>query len=248
MAEDKQQLNTTFADELVKEEIFSESDMAVLRQMVENGVMYGHKKTRSNPKFGQYIFTTRNGIEIIDLAKTLGAIDEVAGFFKSQIAENKKVMIVGLQPASWEAVKKFGEKFNFPTVKNGWVGGLITNFKIISERLELLRKMKVEKERGDFGKYTKKEQVMISKEMAKMAEMFEGFEDIEKIPDAIFMIDLSIKGHMTALREAKRAGIPVIAIIDSDDNPEMVNFAIPANDHSIKSINWVVDRLIEKIQ
>ena len=122
MAEDKQQLNTTFADELVKEEIFSESDMAVLRQMVENGVMYGHKKTRSNPKFGQYIFTTRNGIEIIDLAKTLGAIDEVAGFFKSQIAENKKVMIVGLQPASWEAVKKFGEKFNFPTVKNGWVG------------------------------------------------------------------------------------------------------------------------------
>lgn len=249
MAEEKQQLNIGLADELIpRDEVISEDDMAVIKEMAENGVMYGHKKTRSNPKFRQYIFTTRNNIEIIDLAKTLKAIDETAVFLKSQIAENKNVLLVGLQPASWEAVSRFAQKFNFPSVKNGWVGGLITNFKIISQRLEQLRKMKLDKEKGEFEKYTKKEQVMINKEIERMSEMFEGFEQLNKVPDAIFIIDISLKGHLTALREAKIANIPIVAIIDSDDDPELVDYSIPANDHTAKSISWVMEKLIEKIK
>lgn len=246
---DNQQLNTALADEpALKEEIIAEGDMAVLKQMAEKGVMYGHKKTRTNPKFKSFIFTTRNGIEIIDLGKTLKAIDEVAEFLKAQIAENKNVLLIGLQPASWEALETFATKFNFPRVKNSWVGGLITNFKIISQRIEKFNKMKSDKEKGLFAKYTKKEQVMIDREIERMAEMFEGFSTLTKIPDVVFIVDLSLKGHTTALREAKIAEIPVVAIIDSDDDPEAVDYSIPANDHSKMSIEWVVEKLAEKIQ
>lgn len=248
MTEDNQQLNTALVDDLaLKEEVVAEGDMAILKQMAEKGVMYGHKKTRTNPKFKSFIFTTRNGIEIIDLGKTFKAINEVAEFLKAQIAENKTVLLVGLQPASWKALETFSTKFNFPRVKNSWVGGLITNFKIISQRIEKFNKMKSDKEKGLFAKYTKKEQVMIDREIERMAEMFEGFSTLTKIPDMVFIVDLSLKGHTTALREAKIAGIPVVAIIDSDDDPEAVDYSIPANDHSKMSIEWVVDKLISLI-
>ncbi len=249
MIEDNQQLNTALADDsALKEEVVAEGDMAILKQMAEKGVMYGHKKTRTNPKFKSFIFTTRNGMEIIDLGKTLKAINEVAEFLKAQIAENKNVLLVGLQPASWKALETFSTKFNLQRVKNSWVGGLITNFKIISQRIEKFNKMKSDKETGLFAKYTKKEQVMIDREIERMAEMFEGFSTLTKIPDVVFIVDLSLKGHTTALREAKIAGIPVVAIIDSDDDPEAVDYSIPANDHSKMSIEWVVDKIIEKIQ
>ncbi|MCL5004389.1 MAG: 30S ribosomal protein S2 [Patescibacteria group bacterium] len=223
------------------------AEAEVLKEMIRAGIIYGHKKTKTNPKFKKYILTTRNGMEIIDLAKTLPLIDKAAEFLKSQIKSEKMVLLVGLQPAAQPVLEAVAEKLNLPFVKNRWIGGLLTNFKAISGRIENFKKIKAGMERGDFDKYTKKERVMINKDLARMKEMFGGLENLTRPVEAIFMVDLSLKGHMTAVREARRMKIPVAAIIDSDDNPEFVNYPIPANDHAKASIEWIVNGIIEKL-
>ncbi|PIR44340.1 30S ribosomal protein S2 [Candidatus Wolfebacteria bacterium CG10_big_fil_rev_8_21_14_0_10_31_9] len=235
-------------DEIVQKEETTNFDTTVIKEMAENGVMYGHRKARTQPRFKSFIFTTRNGIEIIDLPKTLQAIETVAEFFNKQIAEKKTVLLVGVQPSSWNAVESFAKKYGFAYIKNGWIGGLITNFKIIYQRLEHFRKLQKDMDKGELEKYTKKERVVIGRSIEKMRGMFEGLETMTKVPDVVFVIDTSIKNHMTALKEAKLSKIPVVAIIDSDDNPDLVDFPIPANDHSKMSIEWVMNNLANRLQ
>lgn len=218
-----------------------------LKEMAENGVLYGHKKTKTQPRFKQFVFATRNGMEIIDLVKTNELLNKAAEFLKKALQDKKIVLVVGTQPASWGAIEQFAEKFNLPTIKNKWIGGLVTNFKVIGQRLEYFRKMRDSKERGDFSKYTKKEQVVISRNLDKMAVMFDGLDKLDKIPDVLFVVDASIKGHMTAIREARIAGIPIVAIIDSDDNPDFITYPIPANDHAKISIEWLISKIAQKM-
>lgn len=252
MNDDKsQKLNNTLVDDMVGQEeavVFSEAELSVLREMAQKGVMFGHKKTRTNPKFRNFIFSTRNGMDIIDLSKTVKGIETAAEFLKEAIVSKKTVLMVGTHPASWEALNNLALKFNFSFVKNGWIGGLLTNYKNISERLEYFKGLKSGMEKGDFEKYTKKERVMMNKEIARMQAMFDGFENLEKLPDIVFIVDTSIKGHLTALKEAKIAKIPVVAIIDTDDDPTLVEYPIPANDHSKMSIDWVVGKLVSLIE
>ncbi len=224
-----------------------EADLKVLEEMLAAGIMYGHKKTKTQPRFKQYIHTNRNGIEIIDVAMTLSAIDKAAEFLKKQLKENKTVLLVATQPAAHSVMEELAKKFNLPYVKNRWIGGLLTNFKIISGRLEYFKKIKSEMEKGGFEKHTKKERVMINRNIHRMEGMFSGLEDLTKTPDALFMIDTNLKGHTTALREAKRIKIPLAALIDSDDDPAAVDYPIPANDHAKSSIEWIINRIIEKI-
>jgi small subunit ribosomal protein S2 len=237
------------AEEMLKSqaESFSEEGEKILREMLENGVMYGHKKTKTNPKFKKYIFANRNNIEIIDLMKTIPAIDSAAQFLKTALKENKMILLVGLQPAAQATMEEVAKKFNLPFIKNRWVGGLITNFKIISQRLEYFKKTQADIESGAFEKYTKKERVMINKNIEKMRKIFGGLEKLTRMPEVLFIVDPSLKGHATALREARRMNIPVAAIVDSDDNPEMIDFPIPANDHAKVSIEWVIKKIIEKL-
>lgn len=247
MAKEKQELNTAIVEEIVQENV-SPADLAILKEMVEKGVMYGHKKTRTHPRFKPFIFTTRNGVEIIDLDKTRQYIEKAAEFLTKILAEKKTILLVGTQPASWEAIEKLSNKFNMPLIKNRWIGGLITNFKVIYQRLEYYRKIKSEMERGEFEKYTKKERVEISKKIAKLGILFNGLDKFTKLPDVILMVDPTVKHHNTALLEAKIAKIPVIAIIDSDGDPERVDYPIPANDHAKMSIEWIVDQLISLVK
>ena len=248
MSDSTNQKMDILAEEMAQKEEAVNFDTTVIKEMAENGVMYGHKKSRTQPRFKSFIFTTRNGIEIIDLPKTLQAIDVAAEFLNKQLAENRTVLVVGTQPASWNAVESLANKFNFSFIKNGWIGGLITNFKIIYQRLEYFRKLQKDMERGELEKYTKKERVVIGRSIDKMKLMFEGLDNFNKIPDAMLVIDASLKNHITAIKEAKLANIPVIAIIDSDDNPDMVEYPIPANDHAKMSIEWVMNNLSNKLQ
>jgi len=218
-----------------------------LKEMAEAGIMYGHKKTRTAPEFKRYIFTTRNGIEIIDLAKTAKAIEAAAEFLSGQIKNKKTVLLVATQPAAWGAVQLMAKKFSLPMIKNKWIGGLITNFKVIYSRLEHYRKIRQDIEKGEYEKYTKKERTVINKEVERMGKMFEGLEKLESAPDVLFIIDSSLKNHMTAVKEARIKKLPIVAIIDSDDNPELINYPIPANDHSKNSIEWIINRIIMKI-
>ncbi len=223
-------------------------DFDILREMMEAGVMYGHKKTRTNPKFKSYIYTTRNGIEIIDLPKTLLALDKAVEFLKSLIKENKKVLLVAIQPAAKEAINKLAQEFNFSTVNERWIGGLLTNFKVLSQRIEYFNEIQSNWDKGKFEKYTKKERVMINRNIDRMKKMFIGLENLTRVPDALLIIDTSLKGHTTAIREAIRINIPIIGIIDSDDNPDLINYPIPANDHAKMSIDWLVGRIIDKLK
>jgi len=242
--------NQELAQELAESQKieFDSKIMELVREMALVGLMYGHKKSKTNPKFKQYIYTTRGGMEIIDLAQTLSALDKAVEFLKAQIKNGKTILLIAIQPAAKEAMTKFSQEFKFPSINERWIGGLLTNFKTVSRRIEYFKKIKADSEKGTFEKYTKKERSVINKSIARMETMFSGLENLEKLPDIVFIIDNSLKGHATALREAKRLKIPVVAVIDSDDNPEAVDYPIPANDHAKSSIDWIVNQLIEKLK
>lgn len=224
-------------------------DEAVILEMAKAGVFYGHKKSRKNPKFDDYIYGLRNGIAIIDLVKTLKAIDIVSGFIKNSIAEKKSFIVVGTQPASRDAVLKLSEVLgNCPYVINRWIGGLITNFAVIGKRIDYFKKRKADFQQGKFNDYTKKEKLLISRELEKMSQLFKGLENLSKVPDILFVIDSSLKGHSTAVHEAILSKMKIVGIIDNDDDPSKMTYFIPANDHAKSSIDWVVNTLIQKIK
>jgi small subunit ribosomal protein S2 len=224
-------------------------DELVLTEMAKAGVFYGHKKSRKDPRFDEYIFGLRNGIAVIDLVRTLKLIDIVAGFIKNSIAEKKTLMVVGTQSAAKNAVLKLSESLNnCPYVINRWIGGLITNFGMIGKRIDYFKKRKSDLEQGKFEGYTKKERLLISREVEKMGIVFEGLENFTKIPDIMVVIDPLLKGHSTAVHEASLHKMQIIGIIDNDDSPSDMTYFIPANDHAKASIDWVTDALISKIK
>lgn len=225
----------------------SEADLKIIGEMMTVGLMYGHKKSKTNPKFKPYIFTTRNGIEIIDLSQTLSSLESAVEFLKNQINNKGLILVVASQSAAKEAVENLAGKFNFAHINDRWIGGLLTNFRVLSQRIEYFKKVQSDFEKGEFEKYTKKERLIINRNIQRMEKMFSGLKNLTKLPDAIFMIDSSLKGHATAVREAKRMKIPIVAILDSDDNPEVADYLIPANDHAKMSIDWIVNKIIERL-
>lgn len=225
------------------------ADEATLTEMAKVGVFYGHKKSRKNPQFDEYIYGLRNGVAVIDLVKTLKAIDIVATFLKNALSEKKTFLIVGTQPASRNSVLKLSEALgNCSYVVNRWIGGLITNFAVIGKRIDYYKKRKLDMEQGKFEGYTKKERLLISREIEKMGTMFTGLENFTKISDIVFVIDGSLKGHRTAVHEAILHKLSVVGIIDNDDNPSDFQYFIPANDHTKASIEWITDAIVDKIK
>ncbi len=247
MATDEQKIAEQEKEDLVPA-LNSSEDLVIYQEMMGKGLMYGHKKSRTNPKFKPYIHTTRNGIEIIDLTRTLQTLEVAIEFLKQKIKDNGLILVVATQPAAKEAVENLTKKFNFSHINERWIGGLLTNFKVISARIEHFKKVQADFEKGAFEKYTKKERVMINKNIHRMRKMFVGLENLVRLPDALFIIDTSVKSHDTALKEAKRLGIPVVALIDSDDNPELVQYPIPANDHAKMSIEWIINKLSNSLE
>lgn len=254
MEEENKKLNSavleTESETLEEADVFSGEleNLELIKEMMANGLMYGHKKTRTNPKFKPFILTARSGIEIIDLTKTLSSIDEAAKFLAEQIKQKKIIILAATQQAAHETMGNFAKKFDLPYVKNRWIGGLITNFRVIFQRLEYFKKTVNDMESGGFDKYTKKEKGVISKNIERMRKIFGGLENLPALPEVLFTIDPSLKEHVTAIREARSKNIPIIAIIDSDDDPSIVDYPIYANDHSKKSIDWIINRIIEKLK
>jgi len=226
----------------------SGADLNILREMIGAGLIYGHNKSKTNPAFKKYIHTNRNGIDLIDLNKTLLAIDEVSGFLKQQVKENKLILLVATQPVAKEAVERMVKELGVSFIKRRWIGGLLTNFENISKRIEYFKKTKEGLVKGEFAKYTKKERLNIEKDLEKMEGLFGGLESLTRLPDILFIVDTSFSGHDLAMAEARKCGIPTVAVIDNDDNPELVDYSVPANDHTRSSINWVIDRMLSKVK
>jgi len=235
-------------EESLKEKTTEKQDLQLLEEMIKAALMYGHKKTRTNPKFKPFIFVNRNNVEIIDLNLTLDKLEQAIEFLKNKIKEKATILVVATQPAAREAIEKLTKEFNFSYINSRWMRGLLTNFNILSKRIEYFKKVQADFEKGEFEKYTKKERQKINKNILKMKKLFGGLENLSKKPDVVFIIDPSIKGHRTAVREANRIGVPIVAILDSDDDPNLVAYPIPANDHAKISIDWLINKIIEKLK
>ena len=244
-----QNLKGDLQKEFIQTATTSQKDAAILQEMMQVGLMYGHKKTKTNPRFKElYVHSTRNGIEIIDLNKTLPALEKAIEFINETAKQGGGIIFVAIQPAAKEAVRNLAKKHNFSYINERWLGGLLTNSKVLFQRIEYFKKIQADFEKGEFDKYTKKERVMINRDIHRMIKMFTGLENLTKVPALIFVVDASIKGHKTAIREARRLKIPIAAVIDSDDDPAIIDYPIPANDHAKISIEWIMNRIADGLQ
>jgi len=233
-------------EEAVKENgsEISEEKKALLLEMAKAGIFYGRKKTKTHPKMKPFIYATRNGLEIIDVAQTLDLLEEAAEFL-SKITKEGHVLAVGSQPSLKAILGNFAKKHKFPYVTERWIGGTLTNFKIIRARVEHFTKMKNEKETGRLDKYTKKERLEMDREIERMRFMYEGIESMDVLPVALFIIDPVL--HKTAVKEARRASIPIVAIMSTDCDPNEVDYFIPANASSKTSVEWMLNYVSGKL-
>lgn len=218
----------------------------ILGEMAKAGVMYGHKKTKTHPKMKPFLGGRKNEIELLDPESTLKTLSTAVEFLKDKKKNGGLVLCVGTKPAQKQAIQIFAEQFNFPYVVVRWLGGTLTNFKVIRERFLYYYNLKSKLEKGELAKYTKKEQLDFSNQVKKMSQFFDGLTNLTRIPDALLIID--IEEHDTAVREAKRIGAPIVALVDSNDNPETVDFPIIANDHAKLSIDWILQKISEDLK
>ena len=211
--------------------------MAVItmKQLLEVGAHFGHQAKRWNPKMKPYIFTERNGIHILDLHQTLAATEKAYEFVREISSEGGKVLFVGTKKQAQDAVKEEAERAGGFYVNHRWLGGLLTNLNTIKTRVKRLKELEEMDADGTLDTaYTKKEAGLLRKEMAKLSKNIGGIKEMKKLPAALFVVD--IKKEFLALEEAKKLGIPVIALIDTNVDPELVTYKIPANDDAIRSI------------
>lgn len=207
--------------------------------MLKAGMHFGRKKTVFNPAMGQYVFTVRGGICIIDLLKTQEQLEKAVSYLKETIRNNGLVLFVAPTKQSVDSVKDLAVSLGMPFVLERWIGGTLTNFKVINTRVKRLEEMEKQQVSGELEKYTKKERLMFAKEIQKMSTHFEGLKKLTRLPDAIFVS--SLKESALPVREAKHTNIKVIGIANTDSNPKEIDYAIPANDRSKKSVDLIIE-------
>ncbi|MFT3733504.1 MAG: 30S ribosomal protein S2 [Rhodocyclaceae bacterium] len=222
--------------------------MAVtMRQMLEAGVHFGHQTRFWNPKMAPYIFGHRNKIHIVNLEKTLQKYNEAMAFIKKLSANRGTVMMVGTKRQAREIVAEEAQRAGLPFVDERWLGGMLTNFKTVKGSIKRLKEMEQMFEEGSQDKLSKKEALMAKRELEKLQKSIGGIKDMAGLPDAIFVIDVGY--HKIAITEAKKLGIPVIAVVDTNHSPEGVDYVIPGNDDSSRAIRLyaqgVADAVLE---
>ncbi len=209
--------------------------------MLKAGMHFGRKKTVFNPGMGKYVFTVRDGICIIDLLKTQDQLKEAIDFLKKNVQEGKLVLLVAPTKQSSESVKALALDLGMPYVLDRWLGGTLTNFKVINSRVKHLEEMERQRATGALDKYTKKERLLFDRLLAKMSRNFEGLKKLTRIPDAMFVT--SLREGQLPIKEAQAMGVKVVGIANTDANPKTINYVIPANDRSKKSVDLLVERI-----
>jgi small subunit ribosomal protein S2 len=207
--------------------------VVTMRQLLESGVHFGHQTRRWNPKMKRFIFTERNGIYIIDLRQTLDYIEKAYDFVRNTVAEGGSVLFVGTKKQAQEAVAEQAARVGMPYVNHRWLGGMLTNFQTVYKRLQRMKELEAIDQIGAEKGYTKKETLQLQREKIKLTKTLGGLRDMQKLPSAIWVIDTK-KEHI-AVDEARKLGIPVIAILDTNCDPDEVDFPIPGNDDAIRS-------------
>ena len=213
--------------------------VVAMKQLLEAGVHFGHQTRRWDPKMAEYIFQARNGIHIIDLQKTSKKLDEAYKFIKDQAEEGKTILFVGTKKQAQECVKEAAEKCNMYYVDQRWLGGMLTNFGTIQGRIQRLKKLEAMQEDGTFELLPKKEVIELKKEIEKLEKNLGGIKEMDKTPGVMFVVDP--KKERIAILEARKLGIPVVGLVDTNCNPEDVDYAIPGNDDAIRAVKLITD-------
>ena len=213
--------------------------VVAMKQLLEAGVHFGHQTRRWDPKMAEYIFQARNGIHIIDLQKTSKKLDEAYAFVKEQAEEGKTVLFVGTKKQAQECMKEAALKCGMFYVDQRWLGGMLTNFGTIQKRIQRLKDLEKMEEDGTFDVLPKKEVILLKKEMEKLEKNLGGIKEMDKLPGVIFLVDP--KKERIAILEARKLNIPVVGLVDTNCNPEDVDYAIPGNDDAIRAVKLIAD-------
>jgi len=214
-------------------------------EMAKAGVHFGHRTSKVHPKMIPYLQGTKNTVHIINLEKTKEKFLEALNFIEDIISQGKTLLLVGTKIQSKKMVEEMAKELNLPYVSERWLGGTFTNFPIIKKRIEYYKELEKKKDSGDLEKYTKKERIKIDQELERLKKKFEGIKNLEKLPDAVFVLDMK-KDYLTA-KEARKMNVPVIGLSDTNVDPTLADYPIPANDDAISSVRYILEKVKEVI-
>ena len=216
-----------------------------MRQMLEAGVHFGHQTRYWNPKMGEYIFGSRNKIHIINLEKTLPMFNDSLNFLGGIAAKKGSILFVGTKKAAGELVAQEAARCGMPYVNHRWLGGMLTNFKTIKQSIKRLKELEVQEQDGTFERITKKEALMRSRQKNKLELSLGGIKDMRAMPDAIFVVDTG--NEKIAIQEAKNLGIPVVGVVDTNNDPDGLDYVIPGNDDAVRAISLYLSSVADTI-
>ena len=216
-----------------------------MKQLLEAGVHFGHQTRRWNPKMSRYIFTERNGIYIIDLQKTVKKVEEAYNFVRELASEGKTVLFVGTKKQAQDSVKEESERVGQFFVNQRWLGGTLTNFSTIQKRIDRLAKLETMEQDGTFEVLPKKEVIVLKKEMDRLEKFLGGIKGMKSLPGALFIIDP--RKERIAVAEARKLGIPIVAIVDTNCDPDEIDYVIPGNDDAIRAVKLLTAKIADAI-
>lgn len=216
-----------------------------MKQLLEAGVHFGHQTRRWNPKMATYIFTERNGIYIIDLQKTVKKVEEAYNFVRDLAAEGQTLLFVGTKKQAQEAVKEEAQRCEMFFVNERWLGGMLTNFQTIQKRISRLRELEDMEAKGTFDVLPKKEVITLRHEMDRLQKFLGGIKNMNKLPGALFVIDP--RKERIAIAEARKLGIPIVAIVDTNCDPDEIDYVIPGNDDAIRAVKLLTAKVADAI-
>jgi small subunit ribosomal protein S2 len=216
-----------------------------MKQLLEAGVHFGHQTRRWNPKMARYIFTERNGIYIIDLQKTVRKVEEAYQFVRELAAEGKTILFVGTKKQAQEAVAEEAKRCGMFYVNQRWLGGTLTNFPTIQKRIARLVELEQMEEDGTFDVLPKKEVILLKKEKERLEKFLGGIKNMKRLPDAMFIIDP--RKERIAVAEARKLGIPIVAIVDTNCDPDEIDYVIPGNDDAIRAVKLLTGKIADAV-
>jgi small subunit ribosomal protein S2 len=216
-----------------------------MKALLESGVHFGHRTHRWNPRMKPYIFTERNGIHIIDLQQTVKSLEMAFKLVRDLVADGGTILFVGTKRQAVETIQVEAERCGMPYVTVRWLGGMLTNWITMRQRINELDRLERMREKGEFERLTKKEGLMLSRKIDKLSSRFGGIRNMHKLPDMLFIVD--VRREETAVREATTLGIPIVALVDTNCNPDDIDFVIPSNDDAIRTIKLMVGHIADAV-
>jgi small subunit ribosomal protein S2 len=223
----------------------STANAVSIKSLLEAGAHFGHQAGRWHPKMKKYIFIQRNGIHIINLEQTIGLLQKASSFITDVVAKGGEVLFVGTKKQAQEAIEQEAKRCGMPYVNQRWIGGMLTNFKVIQSRIDYLVQLEDEKARGLQSRLPKKEALKLGRTMQRLNRQMGGFKEMTKFPDALFIVDPS--RERIAVAEARHMGVPIVAIVDTNCDPDEIDYPIPANDDAVRAVKLICAKMADAV-